>query len=290
MRAGRRDAFGVGRRRRRRTFRNRHRPRPRERDQDARASATRDARRRAVPAHRARRRHQRECDSQGSDRELLGLPRARDRVPRRGRAGGGDGQRGVCQDRPRRRRDRGARSRCGRCVDRRGDTEPARPDRDCPERAARHELGLPGAGRDEHLARRSAYRGRATHAAQPVALVERLGASRLDRHARCCRAARRRHLRGDPVGSRMAARSGLARPGRLPAGLRAPLRRGADRHCGACLARDGSDRRAGARTRHGVVRPADRGGALTRRAGQHPDGRALLAAARRSPRRTLGSP
>jgi Di- and tripeptidases len=49
------------------------------------------------------------------------------------------------------------------------------------------------------------------------------------------------------------------------------IRRGSDRHRGTRLAGDRRDRRPGSpRPRHGLLRPADRGAALARRAGQHP--------------------
>ena len=65
------------------------------------------------------------------------------------------------------------------------------------------------------------------------------------------------------------------------AGLRAAVRRAADRHRRPRRARDGGHRRQGRGARHDLVRAADRGAAFARRAGEHPDGRALLAAAGR---------
>ena len=50
------------------------------------------------------------------------------------------------------------------------------------------------------------------------------------------------------------------------------------------------DRRQGRRAGHDLVRPADRGAALARRARQHPDGRALLAPARRVRGRDVSKP
>jgi dipeptidase D len=58
---------------------------------------------------------------------------------------------------------------------------------------------------------------------------------------------------------------------------------------GARLARDCGDRRPRRRPRHGLVRPADRVSALARRAREHLDRRALLAAARWRRRRAVGS-
>ena len=63
-------------------------------------------------------------------------------------------------------------------------------------------------------------------------------------------------------------------------GLRATVRRAADRHGRACGPRDSRHRQQGARARHALLRPADRVPALPRRAGEHPDGRAVLEAPR----------
>ena len=67
-----------------------------------------------------------------------------------------------------------------------------------------------GPRRDEHLARRGRDRGRPAHAAQPLALVERLGAARGDRGARRGRAPRGRRARGEAQLQRLAARPRLA--------------------------------------------------------------------------------
>ena len=76
------------------------------------------------------------------------------------------------------------RRRRRRRLDGGGDGQAARRRRARPDRAARDEPRLRRARRDEHLARRGDDRGRPPDAAQPVALVERLGAARGDRRAR----------------------------------------------------------------------------------------------------------
>ena len=95
-----------------------------------------------------------------------------------------------------------------------------------------------------HLARRGGHRGRPADPAQPVALVERLGAARGDRDARRRRparpAARSRSSTTTAAGGRdldsPGARGGDGR-------LRAPVRRAADRHGGSRRARDRGHRR-----------------------------------------------
>ena len=96
------------------------------------------------------------------------------------------------------------------------------------------------------------------------------------------RAPRRRRPRGQAQLRRLAAEPRLARARRrAKRAYERTLRRAADRHRGSRRARDRRDRRQGRRARHDLVRPADRGAAFAGRAREHPDGRALLAAARR---------
>ena len=108
-----------------------------------------------------------------------------------------------------------------------------------------------------------------------------------DRGARRCCSPRRGCAHVGSGRPWMATQPRLAGLGRLTARLRAALRRGSDRHRGTCLARDGRDRRQGSRPRHGLVRAADRGPALARRARADPDRRAVLASARGHRRRPL---
>ena len=111
--------------------------------------------------------------------------------------------------------------------------------------------------------------GRSADAAQPLALVERLGAARCDRDARRRRTAGRRRARGQAQLRRLATGPRLAAPSpSAKTRVRAPLRRAADRDRGARRARDRGHRHQGARRpRHALVRPADRVSALARRAG-----------------------
>ena len=97
----------------------------------------------------------------------------------------------------------------------------------------------------------------------------------------------RRRARGQAQLRRLAPEPRLARARRAAGLVRAPLRRGADRHRRPRGARDGRDRGQGARSRHDLVRPADRGAALARRTCKHRDRGAVLEAARRVRRRAV---
>jgi hypothetical protein len=120
--------------------------------------------------------------------------------------------------------------------------------------------------------------------------IQCLRASRACRRARCPRSPRRGLARDRAGRPRLATQTRLARPGRHPSRLRAALRRGSDHHGGTRLAGNGRHRRPGSRPGHALLQPTDRGAALARRAGQHPDRRAILAPARRRRRRVLDPP
>ncbi len=101
--------------------------------------------------------------------------------------------------------DRGGRS-VRDAVDRRGHSRAARCRRSRADRSARAEPGLRRPRRDEHVARGGDHGGRPADAAQPLALVERLGAARGDRHARRRRTPRRWHAGGEAQLSRAGVR------------------------------------------------------------------------------------
>ena len=94
-------------------------------------------------------------------------------------------------DRQRQGRRRPSRRAVG-AVDGRGYRDAARRDRARPDGTAGAQPRLRRPRGDEHLARRGVHRGRPAHAAQPFALLERLGAAGGDRRARRRRPARRR--------------------------------------------------------------------------------------------------
>ena len=95
--------------------------------------------------------------------------------------------------------------------------------------AARDEPRLRRARRDEHVTGGGDHRRRAPHAAQPVAVVQRLRAPRGHRRARCSRASRGRHARGEAQLQRLAPRARLARAGGRADGLRGAVRRASGR-------------------------------------------------------------
>jgi hypothetical protein len=104
------------------------------------------------------------------------------------------------------------------CMDGRRDFGAARPRRRRAERAARNELRLRRACRDEHIGRRGGHQRRSLQLAQPLALVQRLRAARGHRGARFGRSARRGLVRGragrtqagDPISTRLSSPSPVA--------------------------------------------------------------------------------
>ena len=130
------------------------------------------------------------------------------------------------------------------------------------DRSARHEPRLRGARRDEHVARRGGDGGRAAHAAQPVAVFQRLGASGSRRDARCRRAPRPRRSRGQAQLQGVAPGPRITRAGRGADGVRAALRRAAEGLRRARGPRDGGHRHEGLRAA-GHARPGPAVGVAT---------------------------
>ena len=217
-----RDAFRHGERRSRRPLRVGHRPRTVECGQGSRAGSARGADDGSLPAGLPVGWQEPQRDPARRDRDLRRLGRPRAGLPDCGRRRGRNHPRRVREDRPgrldRRRRRRGLR----RSVDRRGDGRAARCRRSRADRAARAEPRLRRSRRDEHLPRGGDHGGRPADAAQPLALVERLGAPRGDRRPRRCRPSRRWRARGQAQLRRLAPESRFARARRSALRLRAP--------------------------------------------------------------------